>query len=450
MQIEEFRIEGYKNLVAPISLGGLGARRIVVIHGPNNVGKSNLLEALQLPFLLLGLEDEKKEPLPFQFPWLLPSAEKLQGFGLEPSEWFTLGAPSQIDIRLVLTFTDEELRRQGIKKVYDCQRVEIELRIDGYPSAVTWQILRYRFNDGADAAAPDAHAAAPDAHAASVEERTAEVKRLQQFARDLARSVIWTRFVLLNLHRELAGDQRPHHRRGVISDALALALFDARESPDPREYQRWAAFVDVCRQFDDVLGGAEPVIAFDRVAGRATLYLQSSAGRLPAHLLGTGVQQLLAITARMLVTKADVIAVEEPEASVSVGLHARVREALSRMTVQGPSQIFLTSHSPWFDGKQDFIAVTPSEDGPRVQWRAPQDALSFTMHDLAQPPTGRAPVSYVTSEGLVSLPVFVREALGVSHGGGVVFWSGEKPGRVEIVSDATALDELGAHADDQG
>lgn len=441
MQIAEFRIEGYKNLVAPMSLDGLGTRRIVVIHGPNNVGKSNLLEALQLPFILLGLGEERKEPLPFQFPWPLPPAEELRRFGLEPTEWFTLGAPSQVDIRLVLTFTDEELRRQGIKKVYDCQRIEIELRIDGYPSAVTWQILRYRFNDGADAAAPDTHAA-------SVEERTAEVKKLHQFALYFARNVIWKRFVLLNLHRELAGDQRTH-RRGVISDALALALFDARESPDPREYQRWAAFVDVCRQFDDVLGSGEPVIAFDRLTGRATLFFQSSAGRLPAHLLGTGVQQLLAIAARILVTKADVIAVEEPEASVSVGLHARVRDALSRMTVQGPSQIFLTSHSPWFDDEQDFIAVTPSENGPMVQWRSPRDAPSFTMHDLAQPPTGRAPVSYVTSEGLVSLPVFVREALGVSHGGGVVFWSGEKPGRVEIVSDTTALDELGAPADDQ-
>jgi hypothetical protein len=228
-----------------------------------------------------------------------------------------------------------------------------------------------------------------------------------------------------------------------------LDLYDARESADVREYHRWDAFVRVCKDFGDVLTGAEPVVTYDRTQQRATLYMQSPAGRLPVHLLGTGVQQLLAIIARMLVSKADVVAVEEPEASVSVGLHARVRDAMQRMTEKGPAQVFLTSHSPWFDGAEDFIAVTTTPIGPKVQWRAVRDAGLFTQQDLPSAPVSPAPLSYVTPEGYVALPPFVRQHLSVEHGGGVVFKT-EGVGHVTMLSNDAAIAELGEGDDDEG
>jgi len=50
--LQQFEVKGYKNLTAQLTFGPLG--RINVIHGENNVGKSNLLEALDLFFRLLG------------------------------------------------------------------------------------------------------------------------------------------------------------------------------------------------------------------------------------------------------------------------------------------------------------------------------------------------------------------------------------------------------------
>lgn len=65
-------------------------------------------------------------------------------------------------------------------------------------------------------------------------------------------------------------------------------------------------------------------------------------------------------------------------------------------------------------------------------------------------PHGSAPVSYVTGEGLVRLPRFVMNALGLPHGGGVVFYKhkGGNEGRVQMVSNATAVADLGWDTDD--
>jgi hypothetical protein len=434
MRIKSFWVKGYKNLVSPVALDGLDSRNVVVIHGSNNVGKSNLLEALLLPFLLLGHGASERAPLPFGTDDEFPSSDRLNGIPLEPSEIFTLGAPTPIEVRVSVTFTDDELRSRGLKQVQSFRDIEIGVQVDGYPDSVTWRVTRFRFGDGQDAAA--------DAH---IDESSSLV--IHKFALHFSRQLIGRRFVLSNLHRQDADGSRAHGR-GILTDQLILDLYDAKESNDPRDYLRWEAFERVCADFGDVLGGARPVVTYDRSKERATLFMQSAAGRLPAHLLGTGVQQLLAIVARILVSKADIVAVEEPEASVSVALHARVRDAMVRMTQveSGLTQLFLTSHSPWFDGTEDFVAITSSADGPVVQWRNAKDARLFTQQDIPPPPNGRAPLSYITPEGLVSLPPFVREHLGLEHGGGVVF-SPAGAGRISMVSNETALKELG-EADD--
>ncbi len=51
MRLTWFQAQGYKNLRSELRLDALG--RINVLHGDNNVGKSNLLEAIGLFFLLL-------------------------------------------------------------------------------------------------------------------------------------------------------------------------------------------------------------------------------------------------------------------------------------------------------------------------------------------------------------------------------------------------------------
>jgi AAA15 family ATPase/GTPase len=58
--IKELSIKGFKNLTDRVMFAELG--RINVIHGENNVGKSNVLEAMHLLFELLELRLAEIEP----------------------------------------------------------------------------------------------------------------------------------------------------------------------------------------------------------------------------------------------------------------------------------------------------------------------------------------------------------------------------------------------------
>ncbi len=454
MKIKSFRVAGYKNLVKPVALDGLDKQSLIVIHGLNNVGKSNLLEALQLPFLLIALTERREAPLDREVP--LPG--EILKRGHVPTEWLTLGKPTPIEIGIVLSLSDAE--RQQHRLAEPAREVDLAFRIEVGLEEPTWRITRCRFADGVDASwrfpemGAEEFSQFLEAHreelANKVPSKRARdpMKELSEAARPLAHAVLGMvkeRFALLDLHRTSSGLRG----RSILTDQLALSLYDAKESTDPREYLRWSAFVRVCGEFGDVLGGAEPVVTYDRHRNLATLHMQSPAGRLPAHLLGTGVQQLLAIIGRMLVSKADVVAIEEPETSVSMGLHARVRDALQRMTEtdDGLSQVFLTSHSPWFDGPEDFIAVVATDDGPAVQWRKANEVAKFTQSEMTPPPAKTAPLSYVTGEGYVALPLFVREHLAVEHGGGVVFNTAPE-GRITMLSTQTALAEFGESDDD--
>src|SRR5207244_8825739 len=53
MRLNSFTVEGYKNLTAPITFGPLDD--LNALHGPNSVGKSNLLGAIDLFFRLLSV-----------------------------------------------------------------------------------------------------------------------------------------------------------------------------------------------------------------------------------------------------------------------------------------------------------------------------------------------------------------------------------------------------------
>ncbi|MBK6534710.1 MAG: AAA family ATPase [Deltaproteobacteria bacterium] len=52
MKIERFEVKGFKNLRQSAVLDELAG--VNVIHGENNIGKSNLLQAMDLFFWLLG------------------------------------------------------------------------------------------------------------------------------------------------------------------------------------------------------------------------------------------------------------------------------------------------------------------------------------------------------------------------------------------------------------
>jgi AAA15 family ATPase/GTPase len=91
MQLKRFSVKGFKNFRQEVVLENMGD--ICVIHGENNVGKSNVLEAMQLFFTLKSNSEEsylgELEPL------LKQNAFKI-------SEIFTFGLNNPIKLSVTL------------------------------------------------------------------------------------------------------------------------------------------------------------------------------------------------------------------------------------------------------------------------------------------------------------------------------------------------------------
>lgn len=115
---------GYKNLEQPIVLDGLGS--INVIHGANNVGKSNLLQAIDLFFRCLtwpsggmpfGENQISVEHL------LVPDIRSL----------FHLERPLPIVLAAVLDIRPEELLSAGVQTDLAATEVDLEITLEWRP-----------------------------------------------------------------------------------------------------------------------------------------------------------------------------------------------------------------------------------------------------------------------------------------------------------------------------
>src|SRR5262245_22034561 len=110
MQLRSFKVQGFKNFRQPVVLEDLGP--INVLHGANNVGKSNLLQAIELFFVVIGLENSLGIPLQGM---LIPlSDDFLWDKHLPRAEVFNLEAPVPIQIEAEVETTPEELARAGL------------------------------------------------------------------------------------------------------------------------------------------------------------------------------------------------------------------------------------------------------------------------------------------------------------------------------------------------
>jgi|GEM_PF-2811788 len=108
MRIKRFAVSGFKNFTQEIVLDDMG--EICVIHGENNVGKSNLLEAMQLFFkLLLAMKRELYENMNNHKQII----SVLKEIGFEPNNIFHLVSPDLIELQLTFLITPEEVENLG-------------------------------------------------------------------------------------------------------------------------------------------------------------------------------------------------------------------------------------------------------------------------------------------------------------------------------------------------
>jgi hypothetical protein len=253
---------------------------------------------------------------------------------------------------------------------------------------------------------------------------------------------IGSRFVLLGVNRRLRVEDTTPPGLHIVPQQLRDALFDAKESREVAVVRRWELFVEAMRQFESILGRSGRFeTAFDRPNNQADLVFDSGDMREPVDLLGSGVQQIVALLGQLLLTPATLVGIEEPELNLRYTLQKQLLAAFKQIinSEYGPQQLFLTTHSNAFEARETFFAMeikdgipTLSEKPRHLAWietgmgKGEEDILIEMRNQDPKP------VCYVSSEGLVQLPNDVRQQLNVEHGGGVSFIPNKESNHFEI------------------
>ena len=409
--LQQFEVKGYKNLTGALTFGPLG--RINVIHGENNVGKSNLLQAMDLYFRFLDAIRVSGDSAETR---LAPG--NLSEWGYLINDIFNLVEPVPIEMAGMFSLAAEQRSQLGLGHMES----PIEIGIQVYPhSGSRVGIKIVRLTDGV-----------PGDMLRGILRLVSSVHLLQTEKAD-------SRFALLGVSRRLvAGDAESSLH--IVPQQLRDALFDAKESRDALTVRRWELFVEAMKQFEPILGPGRFDTAFDRQSNQANLVFDTGKVRIPVDLLGSGVQQIVALLGQLLLTPATLVGIEEPELNLRYTLQKQLLKAFEEITTSeyGPEQLFLSSHSPAFEAEECFFGMELVDGVPVLSRRPRTQARNYTgtrdEEDVYPEMHARRsePVSYVSSEGLVMLPEEARKALKVEHGGGVSFIPNKETGRIEV------------------
>ncbi len=235
VRLRRFSVQGFKNLEQPIVLDDLGP--INVLHGANNVGKSNLLQAIELFFrcLVLGVSGAEFSLNP----------QNLPGFP-EPRFLFHLERPAPIALSAIIDAQPDEIRVDGIKELIT--QVTIELTITLKPDGLS----------------------------------RCEIKKALLGTRMLGNGLwgalfsqlVWRsgvsatapRFALVGVRRDLEQDPVLY---GGASAPLAREMYSCRDSLDRGKRNRWRSFVRAMEELKEITG--EGVFEVIRPEAQASL-----------------------------------------------------------------------------------------------------------------------------------------------------------------------------------
>jgi len=433
-----FEVQGYKNLRAPLRLTDIG--RINVLHGDNNVGKSNLLEAIGLFFVLVRIFREEAGGG--------PSLAERYALRTPPAAMEADGTATHTTVRSLGYFAEHGFPANEIFNFKGKRPIEIRARLqfeafDVDETDPGWFTLPFEVGFQLERRDQDlrlAHTQLVRADGADVTPSLGDTQRaLDRIGGRQRDGMTYPRFALIRTDRTIASAFTPTAEapggREPLPRELGLAIYDAEESKDPR----FTRLLTSLEAFRDLVGEGQWRAHYNRHADRADLRFNGE----PLRLMGSGVQQIVNLAARLLLTGADIIAIEEPELNLRYSAQLHLRDVLNGLVGEGdgPSQLLLTSHSPAFELAPTFYALTRGAEGPHVKPRPSADARDFTTPEMQMPPAGaRAPLSYVTTDGLVQVPEDVRKALHLEHGGGVYFVPEEDDQHYRMLTNAQFWD----------
>jgi hypothetical protein len=344
MRIERFHIQGFKS-IADVEVEGLSD--INVFYGLNDVGKSNIFQALALWRWLLAASSTSS-----QFEIALDPLEADFGF---PLFWLKGDNTIYLEVEFVPDKLDlaEQSALAEAKEVLsqldssDMVRIVSEVEM-GLDPKMTQQVVWCRT-------------------------MSRGYTRAQQF--DMAQ--VWLSLLLPGFHIIQATRRFQVEQKGKGNDLgpvgdhnLKQALFYAYLSPDPHQKRRLAAIRRILAGPPFSLGELD--VALDPATDRIDIGFVRPEGRLPLENLGSGSQQLLMVLGQIFLNDYPIIAIEEPEMNLSPQYQQHLLVALRKL-MQDPdvklSQLFISTHSPYFEFEESFFDVTLDERGTtQVTW----------------------------------------------------------------------------------
>lgn len=380
MRIESFTVQGFANLVQPVTLGPL--EDVNVLYGPNNAGKSNLLRALELYLRLLGTGElvTKAQPQILD----KPDAALAELFASS----FNRAEPQPVRFDVTWAVREADLTDAGLFPDHPCSRISTTLELRSMNRSVEMRVNKWALAE-MDVATMD------KSRDPTVVGFAQQIRRLLSDARPFQYDQPVLPYALLG------------EAGGGFPQSLRDGLFDARNSADPLQRRRWNLFAAVAGTLQEELGQGSWETTFERATGAADLVYMRGDEVLSLADMGAGVQRLAALLAELSLAQALYVCFEEPEWRLSPDLQARFVQLARRVIRErlGPRQLFLTTHSPILAALGTPFALERGEDGPVVEQKPWELAAGMAAPDPSADPDASLDALIGTVEELAEMDV---------------------------------------------
>jgi len=407
MKIERVKIQKFKTIqnIAIDDLSGIN-----IFFGLNDVGKSNIFEALALGYWLVAQR------------YIMPSS-------IGPGSELTYAIdPEKIEKEIHVRFPFQPLDDHK-----STTRIEMSFRINEAGASHTGYLDSWVELTGSNYRV--GHSWRNVKHSSGKKHYLPEGSS--------------SRLHIIEANRRL-GIERRSERDGpniTTHQNLKKALFYAYLSSDMQQKRRLEAIRKTLAEPPFELGLLD--VALIPETDAIDIGFVRPSGRLSIENLGSGSQQLLLILGQVFLNNFPIVILEEPEMNLSPQYQQSLLIALRRLMADPAislSQLFISTHSPYLEFAENFYDVTLDEHGHTQIVRAtPQD---HTRH-FATVPLGPETGARLNSLNQIQLYQGVLDDLDLQRGD-MVFFVKDEAGRWEIRPEGEVLDKMKAAWSDNG
>ncbi|HRJ40799.1 MAG: AAA family ATPase [Caldilineaceae bacterium] len=423
MKIERFRVQNYKNL-KDVRLEGLSD--INVFFGQNSVGKSNVFEALALAL------------------WLLNARKKPSGKGV-----------------VVIS----------LKDVYQKLAIAAPIMpLDGNGPIAFQVTIRWEDRDVAGQVAVRGSTTDTKSNIPPETRLICHIRIEQESKDEIASSVDYSwennegHFVhfpgenllpfvphlhTIHAYRRLGIERRESSNgsKAVSHYNLKQALFYAYLSSNLQQKRRLEAVRRILAEPPFEIGLLD--VSLHPETDEIDIGFVRPDGRLTIESLGSGFQQLLLVLGQVFLNDSPIVALEEPEMNLSPQYQQHLLTALRRL-MQDPAvaleQLFISTHSPYFEFAENFYDVTLDKQGHTQITRA--TTAEHTRH-FAIAPLGPETGARLNSLNQIQLYQGVLDDLQLQRGD-MVFFVKDEAGHWEIQPEREVLGAMKTAWSDNG